>query len=315
MSSGNADLVRGGFEAFLRGDFDALRELMAPEAQWLWYQPHPDDCHDPDKILATLRERQQEGIVTALNQVVEGGEKVFVEVTGPTLKASDLPDGQACMVVTVRDGRIVRMQDHRSRADALADAGLAPRPKPLPPAPIEHSQPGWERVSGLIPFIHVADVATSIAFYQRLGFHVTATHPEGAPQLDWAALESDQARLMFARADAPIHAREQAVMFYVYARDLFSLRERLVTDGVDAVEIVDGTPGPSAEMRLEDPDGYVLMVAQIEPGAVIGEDWRPLRRPAPPGSAPTRRRPGSSVRAPATATTSRSAASIIVRRA
>jgi hypothetical protein len=32
---------------------------------------------------------------------------------------------------------------------------------------------------------------------------------------------------MFARADAPIHAREQAVMFYLYARDLFALRERL----------------------------------------------------------------------------------------
>jgi hypothetical protein len=45
------------------------------------------------------------------------------------------------MVVTVRDGRIVRMQDHRSSADALADAGLAPKPKPLPPAPFEHSQP------------------------------------------------------------------------------------------------------------------------------------------------------------------------------
>jgi hypothetical protein len=32
------------------------------------------------------------------------------------------------MVVTVRDGRIVRMQGHRSRAEALADAGLAAEP-------------------------------------------------------------------------------------------------------------------------------------------------------------------------------------------
>ena len=77
---------------------------------------------------------------------------------------------------------------------------------------------------------------------------------------------------MFARADAPIHAREQAVMFSLYARDLFTLRERLVADGVDVGEIVDGTPGPSAEMRLEDPDGYVLMIAQIEPGATFAED-------------------------------------------
>ena len=190
MSSGNADLVRGGFEAFLNGDFETLRGLLDPEAQWLWYEQNPGDCHDPDTILATLRERHQEGVVTTLNDVVEGGEKVFVEITGPALEAWDLPDGQACMVVTMRDGRIVRMQDHRSRADALADAGLAPKPKPLPPAPPEHGETGWDRVIGLIPFVHVGDVAASIAFYQRLGFQITGTHPEGAPRLDWAALES-----------------------------------------------------------------------------------------------------------------------------
>jgi hypothetical protein len=54
------------------------------------------------------------------------------------------------------------------------------------------------------------------------------------------------------------------VLFYLYARDLFGLRDRLVAAGVDAGEIVDGRPGPRAEMRVEDPDGYVLMIAQIE---------------------------------------------------
>jgi hypothetical protein len=39
----------------------------------------------------------------------------------------------------------------------------------------------------------------------------------------------------------------------------------LITAGISAGEIVDGTPGPRQEMRLTDPDGYVLMVAQIEP--------------------------------------------------
>jgi hypothetical protein len=45
------------------------------------------------------------------------------------------------------------------------------------------------------------------------------------------------------------------------------LSERLITAGIDAGEIRDGRPGPSAEMRVEDPDGYVLMVAQV-----AGED-------------------------------------------
>lgn len=57
----------------------------------------------------------------------------------------------------------------------------------------------------------------------------------------------------------------QGVSFYLYARDLAALREQLLAEGIDAGEIVDGTPGPRQEMKLTDPDGYALMVAQIEP--------------------------------------------------
>ena len=73
---------------------------------------------------------------------------------------------------------------------------------------------------------------------------------------------------MLARADEPVVARAQAVLFYLFSRDLFGLRERLIAAGIEAGEIVDGRPGPTAEMRIEDPDGYVLMVAQIEDGDV-----------------------------------------------
>jgi ketosteroid isomerase-like protein len=263
MTIDNASLIRDGFEAFLKGDFDALRELIERDAQWLYWEPIPGDCQDRDKIIATLRQRHAEGVVGGLADVVAGGEKLLVEITGPRLEEWGLPEGRAAMVVTMRDGRIVRMQDHRTRADALADAGLAPRPEVPPPAPLEHTEPGWDQVSDLIPFVHVADVSASIAFYEHLGFRVTATHPTGSPEPDWASLEADQAQLMLARAGEPVNARAQSVLFYLYSRDLFGLRERLIASGIDAGEIVDGRPGPSAEMRVADPDGYALMVAQI----------------------------------------------------
>jgi ketosteroid isomerase-like protein/catechol 2,3-dioxygenase-like lactoylglutathione lyase family enzyme len=260
VSTNNAALIRDGFEAFLRGDFDALRSLLAPDAQWLYWEPIPGDCQDPEKIIATLRVRRDEGVVSGVENIVNGGEKLLVEITGKGLGE----EGRAAMVVTMRDSQILRMQDHRTRADALFDAGLAGRPAQRPPAPLEHTESGWDQVSDLVPFVHVADVAASIAFYEHLGFHATATHPTNTPEPDWASLEADQAQLMLARADAPVVAREQAVLFYLFSRDLFGLRDRLIAAGVDAGEITDGRPGPNAEMRLEDPDGYVLMVAQIE---------------------------------------------------
>ena len=129
VSVDNASLVRGSFDAFLRGDWDALSRVMDPGVEWLWYEPGDWDCHDRRKVLATLFERQREGVVTGLNAVVAVDERVFVEVTGPRLEQSGLPDGKACMVVTVRDGRIVRMQDYPDRAAALAGAGLPPEPR------------------------------------------------------------------------------------------------------------------------------------------------------------------------------------------
>ncbi len=129
MAPGNAELVRSSFEAFLRGDWQALSDVMDPGVEWLWYEPGDWDCHDRRKVLATLFERQREGVVSGLNAVVEVDERVFVEVTGPRLAESGLPESKACMVVTVRDGRIVRMQDYRDRAAALAGAGLPPEPE------------------------------------------------------------------------------------------------------------------------------------------------------------------------------------------
>ncbi len=129
MARGNDELVRSSFDAFLRGDWDTLAQVMDPGAEWLWYEPGDRDCHGRKQVLATLFERQREGVVTGLNAVVAVDERVFVEITGPRLEQWGMPDGHACMVVTVRDGRIVRMQDYPSRAAALAGAGLPPEPE------------------------------------------------------------------------------------------------------------------------------------------------------------------------------------------
>ena len=124
-----------------------------------------------------------------------------------------------------------------------------------------------DRVTDLIPFVHVADVPRSVAFYELLGFETTDRFEPGG-ELVWAAVANGHARLMLAKADAPVDPGEQAVLFYLYTRDLEGLRERLVANGVDAGPIVDGSPGPERELRVDDPDGYCLMIAQTEENAL-----------------------------------------------
>jgi hypothetical protein len=114
-------------------------------------------------------------------------------------------------------------------------------------------------VEGLVPFVHVRDVARSCAFYERFGFEVRNTYePDG--RRVWCWLERNQARLMLAEAVAPVAASEQAVLFYVYAHDLEELHRRLADAGVAPGAIGPGAPGPDREFRVFDPDGYCLMV-------------------------------------------------------
>jgi catechol 2,3-dioxygenase-like lactoylglutathione lyase family enzyme len=124
-----------------------------------------------------------------------------------------------------------------------------------------------DRVSDSVPFVHVADVQRSIDFYALLGFEVGDTYHHG-DRLDWAFLQAGSARIMVAHAGEPVDPSQQAVLFYLYARDLAGLREHLVANGVAASPIFDGTPGPREEMRVSDPDGYCLMIARIEEDSV-----------------------------------------------
>jgi len=132
-----------------------------------------------------------------------------------------------------------------------------------PRTPDSVEPPPEHRVSGLIPFVHVANVQRSIDFYHHLGFVVASIYRyRGRPV--WAALRSGAAELMVTAGNA-IDQAGQGVLFYLYSHDLAALRGQLLAAGIEAGEIEDGTPGPRQELELRDPDGYVLKVAQIEP--------------------------------------------------
>ena len=68
--------------------------------------------------------------------------------------------------------------------------------------------------------------------------------------------------LMFARASAPVIASQQAVLFYLYSPNLVALREHLVANGVKVSPISYPDYMPKGEVRIDDPDGYCLLIGQ-----------------------------------------------------
>jgi catechol 2,3-dioxygenase-like lactoylglutathione lyase family enzyme len=123
-------------------------------------------------------------------------------------------------------------------------------------------------VSGLVPMLHVADVDRSAEFYRSLGFEIGNYVPTTGP-MHWAWLYVPKAadwkrapNLMVTRSDCPIDASAQEVLFYLYAADLKSLRSALLAKGIEVGQVSYPEYLPNGEFRVQDPDGYTLMIAQ-----------------------------------------------------
>jgi predicted enzyme related to lactoylglutathione lyase len=117
-------------------------------------------------------------------------------------------------------------------------------------------------VHRLAPFAHVADVGRSIDFYAPLGFKpvFVAKGDDGKPY--WAHVKSGTGSVLFGLADAPVSRTEQGIMFYMYCEDIARLRHRLLDAGAQVSEIRHPPYMQEGEIRVEDPDGYAILIGQ-----------------------------------------------------
>ena|ERR1051326_3289101 len=116
------------------------------------------------------------------------------------------------------------------------------------------------KLAGLVPLAHVADVGKAVEFYRLLGFEVKRT-VERESKVQWAWLENGGADLMLARSARPMNADAQDVLFYLYAPDVTAYRAELEAKGVKVGAISYPFYSPRGEFRIDDPDGYTLMVS------------------------------------------------------
>ena len=101
----------------------------------------------------------------------------------------------------------------------------------------------------------------SLEFYAKLGFQANNTHtPAGGDEPVWAWLQSGGAHLMLSTSEQPVEAKAHAVLFYLYVEDVEAFRQHLRESGVATGSITYPFWAPRGEFRVEDPDGYELMV-------------------------------------------------------
>jgi predicted enzyme related to lactoylglutathione lyase len=117
------------------------------------------------------------------------------------------------------------------------------------------------RARRIVAYVHVEDVARSVAFYAKLGFTVKNTFSAVHAEPTWAWLESGGADLMVARSSGPIDAEQQAILFYVYCDDVPAAHAELEASGVTCGPVTYPFYCPKGEFRISDPDGYGITIA------------------------------------------------------
>jgi ketosteroid isomerase-like protein len=250
----------GWVDALRRDDLETIERHLHPDAVWQGLRPDLV-CGNRAAIIDNVR--QDQGWLPDVGglELSADGDQVLFGVHSPDLVdvAGEQLEERVFQVFTLAEGLITRIDEYRARDEAVA--AMQERREALETAPADPPRSPPAPVDGLIPFVHVADVNRSVRFYELLGFAVEDTYRPGE-ELDWAYLSHADARIMLARAGEPVRARDQAVLFYLYTPDLPGLQQHLRAHGHRAGAIRDGSPGPAAEMRVTDPDGYVLMIAQ-----------------------------------------------------
>jgi ketosteroid isomerase-like protein len=115
VSSENVAAAREGYEAALRGDFNAIAALLDPDVKWHGGDP-ASGCQNRDEALGFMRQALQHGFEAELVDVVEAGDQVVV-----VLRPAGQDEPRANLT-TFKDGKVVEMVAFESPEDALAAA-------------------------------------------------------------------------------------------------------------------------------------------------------------------------------------------------
>jgi ketosteroid isomerase-like protein len=126
MSEENVEVVRSFTEAYLRGDHVSAVSYLAPDVVYEVGQELP--VRRPDELLATWKRWEAEWARIELTpeEYIDAGDQVVVAVrySGRGRASGIELEDRLFEVHTLRDGKVTRKREFKTRSEALEAAGL-----------------------------------------------------------------------------------------------------------------------------------------------------------------------------------------------
>jgi uncharacterized protein len=128
VSPEDLDVVRAAYDAFARGDLDALRKLISPDIEWRTTPDVPflGNYRGVDEFLAAMNEWSEpfDELTTTVEEIIDAGDCAVVRhrMHGRGTDSGAEVDLVLWQVVTVEAGQLTRMLDFQTRKEALEAA-------------------------------------------------------------------------------------------------------------------------------------------------------------------------------------------------
>jgi catechol 2,3-dioxygenase-like lactoylglutathione lyase family enzyme len=280
----NVELILFGWvDALRRCDPERIADRLAEDIVWQGLR-HDLVCPNREAVLDNIvgggqRREQLTGIeVAALDDqhVLLG-----VQLPGVTEFFGETLDGAIFDVFTIDNGVITRIDEFKTREDAVAHArSTAPAAKPDQRKRAPHpAAPHRPRVKRVVPILNVSDIHESFVWFEKLGwrkgFEWKASPSDDAP--GFGSVEAASCEIFLCRDGQGSRGRgtnqwtfgpdgdetaDKGAWMSIWVDDVDAVHERCVTEGLDITHPPTTEPWGVRECHVRHPDGHVFRISQ-----------------------------------------------------
>ncbi|HKD93440.1 MAG TPA: nuclear transport factor 2 family protein [Gaiellaceae bacterium] len=135
MAHESAEVLLRGYHAFVDGDLEAMASLLDPDVEWVPAGESAAIVISRERVLEVVAERAAENYHVVVDRAIGLADRVVVSMRFSRIELDPSDErplqsrrsyllGRWAAVVYMRDGRVVRVEEHPHLEAALEAAGL-----------------------------------------------------------------------------------------------------------------------------------------------------------------------------------------------